>query len=276
MALKAFDRKFGPEFLSTLSTGPGIYRVFSATGQLIYVGKAKNIRRRLSQYRNAKRRKRHFKMRKVVEEADRIEVEPHLSELDACLAEARVIQEQRPKWNVAGAFYFLYPMIGVSVNDGAFELIYTTEPEVLDPAIAARFSFHGAFRSRSLCGDGFFALVELLEFVGHKNKTQKLSKHTYHYSFRQIPDSWPSDFELFFKGESTVALEKLILALVESGTARKKSKEVQKLLNELKRFWRHEAVLLNQVRTRLRHVEYPVPQKTRDILFVENRYGNRI
>ena len=73
--MKAFDKKFGDGFLSNVPSAPGIYRVFDAAGELIYVGKAKNLRRRLSQYRNAKRRKKHLKMREVVKEADRIEIE---------------------------------------------------------------------------------------------------------------------------------------------------------------------------------------------------------
>jgi hypothetical protein len=269
---KKFDQKFGPDFLAQISTGPGIYRVFDAADILIYVGKAKNLRRRLGQYRNAKRRKKHLKMRSVVQDAARIETELHESDFAACIAETEIIQSLRPRLNVAGAFYFLYPMIGTHFSKDGLELIYTTEPDLIDEKIRAPFSFHGAFRSRFLTGGGFFALVELLEYIGHKNKTKKLGKHSYHYSFRQIDETWLSGLNLFFAGESSVILEKLILSLVENGSARRRAKEMQGLVNQLKRFWRHEAQLLKRVRARVGHVAYPVPQRQRDVLFLEHRY----
>lgn len=53
-----FDRKFGKEFLSGVPTQPGVYSLFDGQRRLLYVGKAKNLRRRLSQYRKAPRTKR--------------------------------------------------------------------------------------------------------------------------------------------------------------------------------------------------------------------------
>src|SRR4051812_34525524 len=116
--MKSFDRKFGKEFVAGLPTQPGVYRIFGEDGALIYVGKAKNLKRRLGQYRNAKRRKKHLKMRRIVADAGRIEFEVCPSELDACLLEAKLIQELRPRWNTAGAFYFLYPLVGIRRENG--------------------------------------------------------------------------------------------------------------------------------------------------------------
>lgn len=274
--MKAFDKKFGPEFVPNLPSSPGIYRVFNDVGDLIYVGKAKNLRRRLGQYRNAKRRKRHAKMRAIVSEASRIVIQQFQTELEACLEETRLIQTLRPKWNVEGAFYFLYPMIGIQYHDDVLSLLYTTEPEAVDPTLKKDLSFHGAYRSRFLCGNGFFALMELLEFVGHKNKTRKIGKHSYLYSFRRMDRRWFTDLEKLFRGEKSDAFENLVLALVENAGARRSPKKIQNLLNDLKRFWRHEAQLLHRVRTRVGHVAYPIPQRERDLLFVQNRYGGSV
>jgi hypothetical protein len=270
--MKAFDKKFGKEFVSGLPSSPGIYRVFDLAGSLIYVGKAKNLRRRISQYRNAKRRKRHMKMRSIVGEAVRIEHEVFASELEACLAEAKIIQEERPKWNVAGAFYFLYPMIGLSFEKGLLRLIYTTDLENIAPDLLRPFSMHGAFRSRFLCGNGFFSLMKLFELVGHKNRTEKPAKHTYIYSFRQMDPSWGHDLERLFRGESSEAFERLVLALIENAAARRQPKKIQLLLNDVKRFWRHEAQLLHRVRSKVGIEKYPIPQKERDFLFLKHRY----
>src|SRR5688500_8733930 len=109
--MKKFDRKFGVEFLPNLPACPGVYRVLNDEGQTVYVGKAKNLRRRLAQYRNAKRCKAHRKMRSIIGDAAKIEWEIYPSDLEACLQEAKLIQTLRPRWNVAGAFAFLYPLV---------------------------------------------------------------------------------------------------------------------------------------------------------------------
>jgi excinuclease UvrABC nuclease subunit len=167
--LKAFDRKFGPAFFDNVPTEPGVYRVYSTDEKLIYVGKAKNLRRRLGQYRNARRRKKHLKMRSIVRDAARIEFDTCASELDACLLENRLIQSYRPKWNVAGAFHFMYPMIGTKVERGEIYFACTTSP-----AKFSDFELHGAFRSRHVTREAFFALMELLAYIGHPVARQKL------------------------------------------------------------------------------------------------------
>jgi excinuclease ABC subunit C len=59
MAVRSFDRKFGAKFLESLPGSPGVYLVYDQQDELIYVGKAINLKRRLSQYRNIMRRKKH-------------------------------------------------------------------------------------------------------------------------------------------------------------------------------------------------------------------------
>ncbi len=267
--MKGFDRKFGPEFIAALPPSPGVYRVFDEAGALIYVGKAKNLRRRLSQYRNAKRIKAHRKMREIVSRAARIETENCATELDACLLEARLIQEHRPRWNVAGAFYFLYPLIGMRWEGGAVEFVYTTLPDSL-----SGYELHGAFRSREIAGEAFFSLMKLLRYVGHESpRPRERPKRTYVFRFRQLPPEWARQWARFFRGESRDALEALLLALVENAAARRKAGEVQDQLDTLKRFFKHEARRLRIVRERAGHTGYPVTQRERDLLFLAARHG---
>src|ERR1700757_5451654 len=100
MAVRNFDRKFGSGFLDSVPGSPGVYLVYDQQDELIYVGKAKNLKRRLSQYRNALRRKKHRRMRGIVKEAARIEIQCAETHLDACLNEATLIQRHRPRWNI--------------------------------------------------------------------------------------------------------------------------------------------------------------------------------
>jgi len=266
----SFDQKFGESFLAGVPTTPGIYLISNEAGELIYVGKAKNLRRRLSQYRSAKRRKKHQKMRLIMADAFEIRIENCASDLDASLLEAKVIQEKRPKWNTAGAFHFIYPMIGLKKNDGSLHFCFTTTPECLEG-----FEYHGAYRSRSTTGTAFFSLMKILTYIGHKSKTKPKDriKYSYVYSFRNLPEHWFPLFSDFLKGESKNIFEELVMALVENTGARRKPREIQKHLNLIARFWRHEAKALSNARASSGFTAYPVPQKERDFIFLKYRFA---
>src|SRR5678815_227189 len=202
MAVRDFDRKFGAKFLESLPDSPGVYLVYDQKDELIYVGKAKNLKRRLAQYRNTVRRKKHRRMRGIVKEACRIEIQRAETDLDACLAEAKLIQKQRPRWNIVGAYSFLYPMIGIRETNGDIEFCLTTTPDVI---LMERpgFQFHWAFRSRRITGDAFFALMRLLRFVGHvnpSNRRSRIPRHSYLFSFRRLPSNWAGIWASFYKG----------------------------------------------------------------------------
>jgi len=273
MTVSSFDRKFGEEFLESLPGSPGVYLVYDPNAELIYVGKAINLKRRLSQYRNTLRRKKHRRMRGIVKEAARIEIQCAPTHLDACLTETMLIQKHRPRWNVVGAYSFLYPMIGIRTVNGDTEFCLTTTPDtVLDTCPG--FQFHGAFRSRRITGDAFFALMRLLRFVGHVNPSnyrKRIPKHSYVVSFRRLPQNCVETWSAFLKGESAGALEELVLNLLENRGARRSSSKVQEHLDELKRFWRREVLTLARARKATGCGEWPVPQEQRDLVFLSYR-----
>jgi len=273
--MRSFDRKFGPEFLESLPGSPGVYLVYDRQDELLYVGKAINLKRRLSQYRNIMRRKKHRRMRGIVKDAARIEIQCAETHLDACLQETRLIQKHRPRWNIVGAYSFLYPLIGIRSANGNIEFCMTTTPEVVLKECPG-FEFHGAFRSRRITGDAFFALMRLLKFVGHANpsvRRNRIFRYSYIFSFRRLPPKWAENWASFYKGESALAIEELVLKLVESNGARHRPSKVQEHLDELKRFWRREALTLAKVRTATGFGEWPVPQYKRDLVFLCYRAG---
>jgi excinuclease ABC subunit C len=275
VALRDFDQKFGAEFVESLPGSPGVYLVYDRDDQLIYVGKAKNLKRRLSQYRNTMRRKKHRRMRGIVKAAARIEFRCAESDFDACRTEMTLIQKHRPRWNIVGAYSFLYPLIGIRSADGNIEFCMTTTPEAILKEHPG-FKFHGAFRSRRITGDAFFALMRLLRFIGHvnpSNRRVRIPRHSYLWSFRRLPSNWVEQWTSFFKGESAGAMEELILKLVDNAGARRRQSKVQEHLNELKRFWRHEVLTLARVRSATGCAEWPVPQLLRDFVFLSYRAG---
>jgi predicted GIY-YIG superfamily endonuclease len=275
MAVRSFDRKFGAEFLETLPGSPGVYLVYNQDDELIYVGKAINLKRRLSQYRNTMRRKKHRRMRGIVKDAARIEIQRAETHLDACLTETMLIQKHRPHWNIAGAYSFLYPLIGIRSANGDIEFCMTTTPEAVLKECPG-FEFHGAFRSRRITGDAFFALMRLLKFVGHvnpSNRRNRIPRYSYIFSFRRLPSKWAAVWTSFYKGESALAMEELILTLVENAGARRRQSKIQEHLNELKRFWKHEVLTLARARKETGCGEWPIPQSQRDLVFLSYRAG---
>jgi excinuclease ABC subunit C len=138
------------------------------------------------------------------------------------------------------------------------------------------FEFHGAFRSRRITGNAFFALMQLLRFVGHANPSKRrsrISRQSYIFSFRRLPSNWVEIWASFYKGESTLAMEELILALADNTGARCRPSQVQEHLNELERFWRHEVLTLAKVRKATGCNRWPVPQYQRDVVFLSYKAG---
>src|SRR5438874_13149678 len=105
--------------------------MYDAAGGLLYVGKARDLRRRLAQYRTARRTKKDRKRRALVRSAHRIEWQACASELEASLTEIGLIQALRPRRHVAGAFPFMYPFIGIQVDGGDTRFCVTGSPEAL-------------------------------------------------------------------------------------------------------------------------------------------------
>jgi excinuclease ABC subunit C len=99
--------------LSHLPTEPGIYKYFNADGEIIYVGKAKNLKNRISSYfHNYDRADR--KTRKLVESIHHLEYTIVPTEWDALLLENNLIKEHQPKYNILLRDDKTYPYICVT------------------------------------------------------------------------------------------------------------------------------------------------------------------
>ena len=270
--VRLFDRKFGADFLVAVPPEPGIYRMYDAAGTLIYVGKARNLRRRLAQYRAPRRTKRDRKRRGLVRSAARIEWQVCASELDASVTEVGLIQTLRPRHNIAAAFSFLYPFIGMQVDGPDARFCFTTSPEAF-----ASFDLHGAFRSREITGEAFFALMRLLRFIAHptaRRRSHRLSvpRYSHVYTFRRFPRTWPDAWRALLRGDSRTALEELSLRLLDHAGARARGAAIEADLRALERFFDVEASTLAAAVATTGYAGYPVPQRDRDALFL--RYRN--
>ncbi len=84
--------------LSNIPQGPGVYIMLDSDGQILYIGKAKILRRRvLSYFRPCA--KHSSKIAKMVAQVNSLEYRQTTSEFDALLLESRLIKQHQPKYN---------------------------------------------------------------------------------------------------------------------------------------------------------------------------------
>lgn len=107
-----FDSK---RFLQTVTRKPGVYQMFDTQGRILYVGKARNLRNRLSSYFRASGLT--AKTMALVERIDSIEVTVTRSETEALVLEQSLIKSQRPPYNVMLKDDKGYPYIFLSTRD---------------------------------------------------------------------------------------------------------------------------------------------------------------
>jgi len=90
---------FLPEDHLSLPDQPGVYKYYNSEQELIYVGKAKSLKKRVSSYFN-KNSGINLKTRRMVKEIAKIEITLVNSELDALLLENNLIKKAQPKYNI--------------------------------------------------------------------------------------------------------------------------------------------------------------------------------
>ena len=148
-----FDDRLGADFLERVPEQPGVYEWLDGSGATLYVGKARDLRKRLRAYRTATRRKATRKRWQIVRASTAVRFRICQSELEALLLENELIQRLRPPLNVSGAFEFLYPCVGLRRGPEYLDLVCTTSPEAF-----AGFHFTGAFRSPRLTRSAFASI----------------------------------------------------------------------------------------------------------------------
>ena len=109
---------------SDIPTAPGVYRWFDSTGRVIYVGKAKNLRSRLTSY-FASPETLHKRTRKMVETATDLQWTIVKSEFEALQLEFTWIKEFNPHFNVRFKDDKSYPYLAVSMGESVPRVFIT-------------------------------------------------------------------------------------------------------------------------------------------------------
>jgi excinuclease ABC subunit C len=110
---------------SNIPEHPGVYRFFNKADKVIYVGKAKNLKNRLSNYFQANLA---TKTNRMVHEAVRVDWTIVSTELEALALEFSWIKQYQPKYNVQFKDDKSYPYLAISLND-EYPMIFITRKD---------------------------------------------------------------------------------------------------------------------------------------------------
>ncbi|RQO41777.1 excinuclease ABC subunit C [Chryseobacterium sp. KBW03] len=114
--------------LKTLPSEPGVYRYYDKNEQLLYVGKAKNLKKRVLSYFN--KNLPGYRIKIMVGKIQRLETTIVNSEYDALLLENNLIKEHQPFYNVMLKDDKTYPWICIKNED--FPRIFLTRNVIKD------------------------------------------------------------------------------------------------------------------------------------------------
>ena len=84
--------------VKTLTGDPGVYRMLNGAGDALYVGKARNLARRVTSYTQPNRLSN--RLMRMVSETERLEVIVTNSEIEALLLESNLIKKLKPRYNI--------------------------------------------------------------------------------------------------------------------------------------------------------------------------------
>ena len=120
----AFDHQ---SFLKSLTKRPGIYQMFDMQGQVLYVGKAKNLKNRLSSY--FRKTGLTPKTAALVKRIDKIDVTVTETETEALILEHNLIKQYHPPYNILLRDDKSYPYIFLSDRDAWPRLAFHRGPK---------------------------------------------------------------------------------------------------------------------------------------------------
>jgi excinuclease ABC subunit C len=114
--------------LASLPETPGVYQYYNKNGDLLYIGKAKNLKRRVNSYFNKTHESK--RLRVLVSNIENIETINVNTEYDALLLENNLIKEHQPRYNILLKDDKTYPWI--CIKNERFPRVFSTRNVIKD------------------------------------------------------------------------------------------------------------------------------------------------
>lgn len=141
---KPLVERLGKEFFREIPARPGVYKMHDVNGNLLYVGKAKNLRKRLSSYRVANPERMPRRHLRMLHKVTRIDFDLCPNESAALAHEGRLLRRLKPKFNRAGVWPGKAQFLTWRFTDGAAKFSVHEVP----PLGWDRFSSLGGYAPR--------------------------------------------------------------------------------------------------------------------------------
>lgn len=103
------------DLIENAPISPGIYKMYDGDGNLLYVGKAKNLLNRLRQYIDISKLETHKQIMRLL--VNRVEWETTQNESDALVLEQKLIKTLKPKYNIMLTDGKMYPMLALTKHE---------------------------------------------------------------------------------------------------------------------------------------------------------------
>ncbi len=162
-APKPLVERLGAGFFKRVPRLPGVYLMSGEGERLLYVGKAKNLRRRLTSYRSVQPERVSRKVIRLVHQVRAITWEVCRSPEMASLRENELLRLHKPKFNVLNTRPEHYIFVGFKVHRATLSLRLTKVPNQKDDE-----QLFGAFKGLGRIRAARAALLRMLWYVEHR------------------------------------------------------------------------------------------------------------
>ncbi len=269
------EERVGKSFFEELPTDSGVYKMYGRDGQLLYVGKAKNLRNRLFTYRRAKMGTTPRKTVRLIRMTHDIEIIICDSEKEALLLENKLIREHQPEFNHAKKQPETYYYISLECAADALEFS-------LQMHIPEKEFVFGAFKGHRLVRKTMGGLIRVLYIFEHDIDsafalpsilTRKLTPMQYQLPIEDsntvVQRFWPHILD-YFMGNNLDLLD----AIVEECQSRKLLESfagsmIMEDLESLKWFYERCSHRNYQIRQQLNLDDALIPQQKLDDYLIE-------
>jgi excinuclease UvrABC nuclease subunit len=212
------QERLGAAFFRGIPKDPGVYFFYDDRGAILYIGKAKCLRERLSFYRLATPESAPDHILEMIERASRLKWQPCRSEREAIQREDALLHAVRPPYNIAGTDAQSYLFVGLARGArGRLNFLLASHPD------DERYSFFGCFKGRRRVKRGYSALQRLFFAASHEKPrfflpariTRDSPPYVYASPFRE---EWLEPLRTFLDGRSLGLLRILTEAMLVNET----------------------------------------------------------